>query len=377
MAIEKIYPHALGLEDIKKAIMICLSANVPTILWGPPGFVKSAIFKFLRELLNAPIPEPDNHWLFYDLRTSDKEPTDMGGFPVPVHRDKQIQYYVNNALPWASIVDERQVMFIMDEIDRARDQAMVNVNLQVLLDREVNGQKLGPNVRILAAANGESSKGTIKLNEAALARCAHLYIDPGHMDNLASFSDWSDNPDNGVSAGLSQLMSMDSEQWSDFGTSEDRAIRQDPAMNRRNPGQIEDKAFACPRTKVNADKILQKANAATFEVSPYLRLCLAQSCVGKTRAPDFLAKYDFLTSYDLREMVKNPASFEIPTKSEDLTTLANILGKYITLNGNDPEFVDKISILMDRLPPEIASTTIRTVQTNDPILAGKIKGIHG
>ena len=369
-----IYPKELGLQDLTKAVTICLVADVPVIVWGPSGYSKSSGFQQLHEKLNKTKDSEGRGWLFYDFRSSDKEPTDLGGFPIPNHKDEAVKYYSNNSLPWEHVVGDQRVLLVLDEIDRASSQAMVNVSLQLLLDREVNGLKLGPNVRIVAAANGESSKGTLKLNEAALARCVHLYVDPCHPDNLDSFKEWSETYKE-TSIGLEQLLSIDLSQWHDFGSSADQADRKaikeaEEKQTYRGslpsvPGKIPCKAYSCPRSKVAADKLLTASKSVSFEISEDVRFSLVQGCIGKTRAAEFLVRLDFLQRYDIAAMAANPEECAIPEGAQDLTTFAGIFSNFIIKKEtkNTGCKLDDETALIYRLPDEVAGTIRRTVQS--------------
>lgn len=175
---------AYNLVTIKKALMVCLALNRPAVIWGGVGVGKSSLIAQLcREL---------QHELF-DVRLSDKEPSDLGGIPFPTEQDgrRVVEWLAaSNLLPFITPAraDLKCIVFY-DEIDRSEKQTE-NVALQLLLDRRVNGHELVPGARQLAAGNGTSDNGTSVLSDAAATRLVHFYVDTGSEKALDSWQGW-------------------------------------------------------------------------------------------------------------------------------------------------------------------------------------------
>lgn len=177
---------------LKQAIAVCWvnELNLVPVLWSPPGNTKSATINSLAADLGLPV---------FDVRLSDKSPEDLGGIPSPTDKEYEgithrvVEYLANARLPWAELYgDDYACVLFLDEIDRAH-QAVLNVALQLLLDRGVNGRFLSKACRVVCAGNGSSDTGTTRLSTAVNTRLAHFYVDtkgPGALDH---WIDWANS----------------------------------------------------------------------------------------------------------------------------------------------------------------------------------------
>jgi hypothetical protein len=180
-----------GLGIIKQALGVCIACKRPAVIWGGVGVGKSSLVSQLARELEIDL---------WDLRLSDKEPSDLGGIPVPVTEtdgNRCIVYLTNCLIPFIGtrmpdgrIIDKdyEGILFI-DEIDRA-DKSVENVALQLLLDRQVNGHRLPDGIAVIAAGNGMSDNGTSAMSDAAATRLVHLYVDTESAESLDSWQDW-------------------------------------------------------------------------------------------------------------------------------------------------------------------------------------------
>jgi len=181
------------LSVIKQAIALCWTEalNLVPVVWGPPGFTKSATINSLARDLNLPV---------FDVRVSDKEPTDLSGIPFPADQTfgegkdarviKVLSYLANCLLPWADLHEDGfPCVLFLDEIDRA-SLDVLNVALQILLDRGVNGRKLSSGCRIVCAGNGATDTGTTELTSAAATRLVHFYVKTDGPGALEHWREW-------------------------------------------------------------------------------------------------------------------------------------------------------------------------------------------
>ena len=180
---------AFTLGTIKQAISVCFtpSLNLVPVIWGPVGWTKSATIKSIADDLGLPL---------FDVRLSDKEPTDLGGIPYPTDKEfngevhKVLTYLANSLLPWADLYgDDFECILFFDEVDRTSVDVL-NVALQLLLDRGVNGRKLPRNCHIVCAGNGATDTGTTELTSAAATRLVHLYVETQGTRALDHWVEW-------------------------------------------------------------------------------------------------------------------------------------------------------------------------------------------
>lgn len=183
---------AYPLGVIKQAIAVCFtpSLNLVPVIWGPVGWTKSATVKSIADDLELPL---------FDVRLSDKEPTDLGGIPYPTDKEingevrKVLYYLANSLLPWAELYGEDyECILFFDEVDRTSVDVL-NVALQLLLDRGVNGRKLSKGTHIVCAGNGSTDTGTTELTSAAATRLVHLYVETSGPRALDHWIEWANN----------------------------------------------------------------------------------------------------------------------------------------------------------------------------------------
>jgi hypothetical protein len=180
---------AFPLGVIKQAVSVCFtpSLNLVPVIWGPVGWTKSATIKSVADDLGLPL---------FDVRLSDKEPTDLGGIPYPTDKEyngavqKVLHYLANSLLPWADLYgDDHECILFFDEVDRTSVDVL-NVALQLLLDRGVNGRKLSSLCHIVCAGNGSTDTGTTELTSAAATRLVHFYVETQGRRSLDHWVDW-------------------------------------------------------------------------------------------------------------------------------------------------------------------------------------------
>jgi len=187
---------AYPLNVIRSAIKVGIMKDQPMCLIGAPGCAKSSIvYDICREL----------DWALFDFRCSDKEPPDIGGMPFIDAKKKMVEWLQSKLMPFqrfdmgGNLMDagfisvngnptEWAALFL-DELDRSTMEVL-NVALQIILDRSVNGHKLYANVRIVAACNGESDIGTTQFSEALATRMTHLYVAHNSEENADQWVRW-------------------------------------------------------------------------------------------------------------------------------------------------------------------------------------------
>lgn len=192
------------MNTIAKAALVACSANQPVKITGESGCGKSDVVKQLTKRLG---------YKLFDLRVSDKEPSDIGGIPYPIMNDghgKVVWLVSSDMLPFRdddvrlmangdeSVTgeaerkawNEQKCILFLDEFDRSSNIDVQNMALQILLDRQVNGHRLVEGCRIIVATNGTADVGTMPLTEAAAKRMIHLYVDVEADGTRESWTKW-------------------------------------------------------------------------------------------------------------------------------------------------------------------------------------------
>jgi len=304
---------AFPLSTIKQCIAVCWvpTLDLVPVIWGPVGWTKSATIKSLTADLGLPL---------HDVRLSDKEPTDLGGIPYPVDQEidgevrKVLSYLANSLLPWADLYgDDYECILFFDEVDRTSIDVL-NVALQILLDRGVNGRKLSKLTHIVCAGNGTTDTGTTELTTAAATRLAHFYVDTHGPRALDHWIDWANG--NGIDAALVGYARF---RPNIFGGGKHEYIEQ----QRPNP-----------RTFTWAAAALDVL--AQTPLTPEVGDAIVFGLVGQTAGREYIAYREVLSQCPTFEkVVKDPAS--APTPPADQIGVLYALGESFAVRLLDPE----------------------------------------
>lgn len=123
-----------------QAVGVCLSANIPVILWGDPGQGKTQVILRFAALLGR---HPET------IIASLREPQDFLGLPA-LHGDS-MDYFPPTWAKSLSTMDPGGIIFF-DEISTAPPSVQAAL-LRVCLEKVVGDVKLPADTRIIAAAN--------------------------------------------------------------------------------------------------------------------------------------------------------------------------------------------------------------------------------
>lgn len=329
-------------EQVKRAILVAITANIPIALWGGVGVGKSQIVAQLAKQLG---------YKLYDVRLSDKEPSDLGGLPVPVlefwevdatgkrtgrcervgfipktgntvETKGRVEYMMAGILPFE--IDEKVLLFF-DEVDRT-DIGVLNALLQIVLDRRINGHRLGDNVRIVMAGNSTTDDGTTTLTLAAKTRTIHIYT----KSDLESWMEWAEESEDGKTQNTSALIrafaKADPEIWKNGAEEYEK--------------KLSDLAIPTNRTWVMADKIIavaEKIEAESAVKTKDILSALVQGCVGHVAMTKLMAyKKDIFDKVaTIEEIVADPEHVAVPTDPSTLNSVRGMIAHHIMVNEKD------------------------------------------
>lgn len=147
------------------AAQICIQADIPFIVWGPPGCGKTEILRSVGEAMGRVVKTP---------RLSSADPTDIDGIPIIVGRDfdKAPAKYIRE-LSQETLGDNPGFLFF-DELSQCppsvQNSAMDGFHTKVYAD-----VPLGRNVAIGCAANPtDTTAGTFDLTSTTSNRLCHI-----------------------------------------------------------------------------------------------------------------------------------------------------------------------------------------------------------
>ena len=150
-------------------------ANIPTMIWGPPGIGKSQIAYQIAEDLNAKM---------FELRANLFDPVDVrGGLKVVEQNDGtyRTRYGVPEDYPDSNYAGN--VVLLVDELPNA-PKATQNALLQLVLDKKIGTYTLPAGTAIIAAGNRSIDRAAVhEMPTPVKNRFAHYEIE-------ANVDDW-------------------------------------------------------------------------------------------------------------------------------------------------------------------------------------------
>ncbi len=249
-----------------------LPADVSVLIRGPHGIGKSYLAQGTADDIGLPL---------IDRRLSQMSEGDLVGLPELVDG-------VTRFCPpdWYARACREPVVLLLDEINRATPELQQGA-FQIVLARELNGHRLHPETRVIAAINASAEYQVNEMDPALLDRFWVVDLDPTTEDWI----EWASGPGEVDSVIV------------DF-------IRHHPA-HLRFKGQPEpDKLYPSPRSYERLDRTLKHAGMAPEQVAGQVGsntgfYALAHGFLGTEAAicfRDFVANYELqLSPEDLLE----------------------------------------------------------------------------
>lgn len=290
-------------EETYLALGVCVEANVPVILWGPPGQGKTSVIKALAE-------KADRHLEI--ILASIREPQDFAGLPSIVHGKMTLV-----APDWAQrLADTNSGILFTDEVNTAPPSVQAAL-LRVCLDKVAGDCELGLDTSVIAAANPpEQAADGWDLAPPLANRFCHL--------------DWS-LPVEVVRMGLSG-------QWPtyDFTTPDPQKLISDLASERAlvsgfitsRPDLVtalpdssadQGRAFPTPRSWESA--ALLSAFVSAANLSEGVRRLLLKGSIGVAAAAEYIGYRSNIDIPNPEEVLANPDSLVLPSRADQIYVL--------------------------------------------------------
>ena len=152
-------------SQLTLALRVMFKANLPVMLWGPPGVGKSQIVHQTGATMNGKV---------IDLRMAQFDPVDLRGIPFK-GEDGRTMWAPPGVFPIAERDGEEGVLFL-DELNSA-PPAVQAAGYQLVLDRALGEYHMPPGWRVVAAGNRETDRGVAYRMPTPLAnRFAHFEV---------------------------------------------------------------------------------------------------------------------------------------------------------------------------------------------------------
>jgi len=185
-----------------KSYIKTIRKDVSVLIIGPPGIGKSVCLREIAEeeaeemnlkfvdyddgYFNEIMKNPQDYYVFVDIRLSEVEPSDLIGIPRDV--DSCIAY---KPLTWATVLSKAGGgMLLLDEFTNIQRLDILSAAYKIVLDRKAGFVKFGDNIRIVALGNSpEHSIVARKLPTPLISRFHIIEVDAPKVEEWAGWMD--------------------------------------------------------------------------------------------------------------------------------------------------------------------------------------------
>jgi len=299
-------------SDLVKELRANALADVPSMIWGPPGIGKSDIAYQFANSMNAKL---------FELRANLFDPVDVrGGLKVVEQADGtyRTRYGVPEDYPDTDY--QGAVVLFIDELPNA-PKATQNALLQLLLNKRIGTYELPANTIILAAGNRAQDRAAVhEMPTPVRNRFAHYTLEA----NVDDWVKWAMN--HGVHDSITSF------------------IRMRPSLLHSTDGT--DYAFPSPRTWTMLDRKLPHMADDFYGCS---------SMIGDGPAGEYLSyKAIYKDMPDIDTIIEKPSTTSVPTDTSILFAVSGALAS----RADSDNFAD-IMRFVRRMPAEYQVITVR------------------
>ena len=314
-------------SEAKQMLIECIKVGLVPFLQGSPGIGKSDIVRAIAKEFNLKV---------IDLRLSQCDPTDLGGFPMLLG-DKAGYVPMNTFLLESDPLPEgyNGVLLFLDEFTSA-PRAVQAASYKLVLDRMVGTHRLHKNVAIVCAGNLETDGAIVEeLSTALQSRLVHLEL------------------------------AVSSEDWIDWAIDNDldhrivSFIKFKPDMLYTFKPDHTDKTYASPRTWEFCNRFVKDKEVVGIELLPLLAGTLSEGVAREFRT--FTQIYSNLPT--LTQMMEQATTLPVPQEPSILFALTGSIAHNAN-NENAGPLMDFVS----RLPIEFQVVTLREMVRRSPAL---------
>lgn len=304
--------RAIRPSDLAKELRANALADIPSMIWGPPGIGKSDIAYQFATSMNAKL---------FELRANLFDPVDVrGGLKVVEQEDGtyRTRYGVPEDYPDSDY--QGAVVLFIDELPNA-PKATQNALLQLLLNKRIGTYQLPANTIILAAGNRAQDRAAVhEMPTPVRNRFAHYTLEA----NVDDWVKWAMT--NNVHDSITSF------------------IRMRPSLLHSTDGT--DYAFPTPRTWAMLDRKLPHMADDFYGCS---------SMIGDGPAGEYLSyKAIYKDMPDIDTIIEKPGTSTVPTDTSVLFAVSGALA-----SRADKDNFDSIMRFVRRMPAEYQVITIR------------------
>lgn len=287
-------------------IQLCIQANAPVLVWGPPGTGKTSYVASLGRALA---------WHTEVLIASIRDPADFGGYPVV--REGRFDFA---PAPWARRIAETlgadanaRALLVLDEIAHA-PPAVQAALLRVVLDKVVGDTVLpADRVSVVAMANPVDVGGGFDLSLPLLNRFVHIDWNFSIEDwKRGMLSGWPDPQPIRLPVGWEAELHAARALVAGFLDKRAHLALVVPGTNGKATSAP--RAYPTPRSWDVAARLIAALRAVGGGKDD--RLAVVAACIGDGAAIEFIRWEDALDLPDPETLLAKPGSFKLPDRGD-------------------------------------------------------------
>jgi len=327
-------------DQLGRSLLLLWLADIPACIIGGVGCGKTTAVEALVEKLNASEQFKGDGFNLWKVFLGLIDATEVGGIPYRAENG-QLNYAPPATLPYNT---NAPGIIFGDEYDRAPPDVQNAFN-QILLGREIHGNKISENAYVVLAMNGESDRYTTPLSEAARNRVCTLFLSSHAFGNLENWDEYARK------VGINDTI---------------RAFAHCRTDLIERHETFTEQALMTFRSRDMAGRLLDAVEKASFRTDDILLPCLS-GVIGSGAANELLAFIEIQDKLpNIKDMLEDPAAYEGHEvfKRSDLTFMLSIaVASYVDLHH---EAAGPAFRLISLAPPEIQVWAARLIEEAYP-----------
>ena len=312
----------MNINQLKKVLPVSIEKNLNILLKSSPGVGKSeSVEKIVR----------DCGYDFMICHPVMEDPIDAKGLPATFNNGTEADF-----IPYGNLLKmmnaKKILVVLIDDLGQASTSVQA-AYMQIVHAREINGKKISPFVRFIAATNSrKDNAGVSGLITPLLSRFA----------------------------GIFEIV-VDADSWIDWATNDDMPaeliayIKNKPSMLSTFNATKEIENFACPRTIANLGRWIN---------SDIIDLEVWTGCVGQQFAIEFFAFYQMV-----KKIGNLPAQIMLDPKGSRTDLTPDLLYFVLIALNNRATDTNKFKTVMEyvnRLPLEFQAFAVKLITGKTP-----------
>lgn len=336
---------------ILEAQQVALEADIPVLLWGPPGSGKTSAVNHLATEMDWPIET---------VMASLREPSDFAGLPVRTEVG-----VVLDPPSWGKRVaaHPQRTLVFFDEVNTAPPATQAAL-LRVVLDKVCGDLYLGANVRFVAAANEASqAAGGWDLAAPLANRFCHLdWVVDARTVATGLVGSWP------TPAPLS-IRSEWAERIPHYGSLVGAFLQVRPDLVEKVPDSevVASKGWPSPRSWDRVARVLAVCDGSG--ISETARMLVVAGLVGDGAAAEYLNYERELDLPDPETLLANPERLALPTRLDQQYAVLMSVAAAVVANSSAKRWEAAMKVFVHALrggAPDVASSAVMVIAKNRP-----------